>query len=69
MHTKKQDENQRKRFVQGLYRKKKHKKRIKVEDNKIWSVFVGICVLIIFFFFITSVLFDIGVPLPSFFGR
>jgi hypothetical protein len=65
MHTKIQDENQRLRFVQGLYRKKKHKKEF--EDNKIRSVFVGICVLIIFFFLITSVLFDIGVPLPSFF--
>jgi hypothetical protein len=62
-------QNQKLRKVQALYRKKKGRNRFRGEENKTWTLFVGVCVLIMFFFLIMSVLFDIGIPLPSFFGR
>lgn len=68
MYTNKQDKNQKLRTVQGLYRKKRNKNRTTDKETKIWTVFISICILAVFFFFVTSILFDIGVPLPPFFG-
>jgi hypothetical protein len=67
VHTNKKDGNQRLRFVQGLYRKKKHKKVKRDEDSKLWTVFFWISILIAFFIFIISEIFllDRGVPLPE----
>jgi hypothetical protein len=64
-----QDKNQRLRKVQAVYRKKKYHKRATINNNGIWKIIVSICVITLFFFLITSALFDIGVPLPKFFGR
>ncbi|MBH9964839.1 hypothetical protein [[Bacillus] enclensis] len=61
--------NQKLRKVQSIYRKKKHRRRTGREENRTWTLMVGISVLIMFFFLIMSVLFDIGIPIPSFFGR
>ncbi len=61
--------NQKLRKVQSIYRKKKHRRRTGREENRTWTLVVGISVLIMFFFLIMSVLFDIGIPIPSFFGR
>lgn len=69
MYPNKQDKNQKLRKVQGLYRKKKHTSRAEDDGNKIWTVIVSICVLAVFFFFVTSVLFDIGIPPHPLFGR
>ncbi|MFL8938649.1 hypothetical protein ACKA06_17815 [Rossellomorea oryzaecorticis] len=61
--------NQKLRKVQSIYRKKKYRRRTGSEENRTWTLVVGISVLIMFFFLIMSVLFDIGIPIPSFFGR
>jgi hypothetical protein len=68
MHPKKQVQNQKLRKVQGIYRKKGRKSNTH-EDNLLWRVFAGICMLAVFFFFVLSVLFDIGIHLPPFFGK
>ncbi|QTC42990.1 hypothetical protein I7V34_07035 [Bacillus sp. V3] len=62
-------QNQKLRKVQSLYRKKKYRRRTGSEENRTWTLVVGISVLIMFFFLIMSVLFDIGIPIPSLFGR
>ncbi|OAT83562.1 hypothetical protein A6P54_21260 [Bacillus sp. MKU004] len=62
-------QNQKLRKVQSIYRKKKYRRRTGSEENRTWTLVVGISVLIMFFFLIMSVLFDIGIPIPSFFGR
>ncbi|MEG9295163.1 hypothetical protein V6B33_01770 [Mangrovibacillus sp. Mu-81] len=64
MDPKEQEQNRKLRKVQKIYRRKKNS-----EENKSWTVFVGVCMLVIFFFLIMSALFDLGVQLPSFFGR
>lgn len=69
MYPNKNDKNQKLRKVQRLYRKNINKNRGENDDNKIWKVVINICLLVVIFFFITSALFDIGVPLPSFLGR
>jgi hypothetical protein len=71
VHNKKHDENQKLRFVQGLYRKKKHKNVKRDEDSKIWTVFFWISVLIGFVILIISEIFfiDRGVPLPEFLSK
>lgn len=69
MYPNKNDKIQKLRKVQRLYRKNINKNRGVNYDNKIWKVVINICLLVVIFFFITSALFDMGVPLPSFFGR
>ncbi|OIU71781.1 hypothetical protein [Rossellomorea aquimaris] len=62
-------QNEKLRKVQASYRKKKIRYRSKGDVSRTWTLAVGAGVLIMFFLLIMSVLFDIGVPLPSFFGR
>jgi hypothetical protein len=67
VNSKKQDGNQRQRFVQGLYRKKNNKKLRRVGDSKIWTVVFWISALIGFLTLIISEIFfiDRGKPLPE----
>jgi uncharacterized membrane-anchored protein len=51
--------------VQDLYRKKKRE----ASSHKIWTVIVILCVIPVLVLLVTSALFDLGVPLPDFFGR
>jgi hypothetical protein len=71
VQTKKNDRNQRQRFVQGLYRKKKHKNVRRNEDSKIWTMIFWISVLIAFVVLIICEVFfiDRGVPLPGFLSK
>lgn len=68
MYPSKPDKNYKKKKVQSIYRKQKNKEKIANELNVIWGMIVNICLLFLFLYFVVSVLFDIGVPLPPFFG-
>jgi fatty acid desaturase len=71
VNSKKQDGNQRQRFVQSLYRKKYNKKLRRVDDSKIWTVVFWISALIGFLILIISEIFfiDRGKPLPEIFAK
>ena len=69
MYPDKQDKNQKLRKAQGLYRKKRNKNRTDYEESKIWTLFMNSCYWALFFLIVVGVLFDMGVPLPAFFGR
>ncbi|MGE6753539.1 hypothetical protein ACQKFO_08800 [Rossellomorea sp. NPDC071047] len=51
--------------VQELYRKKKSEG----PSNNSWTVILILCVIPVLILLVTSALFDLGVPLPEFFGR
>jgi uncharacterized membrane-anchored protein len=51
--------------VQDLYRKKKRED----SSHKTWTLIVVLCVIPVLILLVTSALFDLGVPLPEFFGR
>ncbi|MCA1054061.1 hypothetical protein LCM10_03600 [Rossellomorea aquimaris] len=63
-----QEKKQKLRKVQALYRSRRYKHRAQ-RSPRAWTVVVGVSMLILFFFFIMSVLFDLGIEVPSFFGR
>ena len=69
MYPNKQDKNQKLRKVQGLYRKRKNKGRIENEENRSWTVFMNICYWALFLYIVYSLLFDIGIQLPSYFDK
>ncbi|MGF3104447.1 hypothetical protein [Rossellomorea sp. DUT-2] len=60
-----QHTNEKQKRVQELYRKKKRED----SSHKIWTVIVMLCVILLLILLVTSALFDLGVPLPEFFGR
>lgn len=51
--------------VRELYRKKKSEG----SSNNSWRVILILCVAPVLILLVTSALFDLGVPLPDFFGR
>ncbi|MHA7136538.1 hypothetical protein ACRTEV_04610 [Rossellomorea arthrocnemi] len=57
--------NKKQERIQEIYRKKRR------EDypNKTWTLIVILCVIPVLILLVTSALFDLGVPLPEFFGR
>jgi hypothetical protein len=72
MYPDKQNKSQKLKKVQGLYRKKRHLQNTEVKENKVGtfgSIVVTTCLSLFLFFFIMSVLFDLGVSVPEIFGR
>jgi hypothetical protein len=69
--TMNEDKNQRLRFAQSLYRKRKHKKVERNEVSKTWTVFMVVIFVIALFFLVMGELFfmDSGIPIPEFFKR
>ncbi|RIW28929.1 hypothetical protein D3H55_20395 [Bacillus salacetis] len=69
MNPDKQERKQKLRKVQSLYRKNKYHYKEKEYKVGTWgSIIVLICVVLFFFLFIMSMLFDMGVQLPDIFG-
>ncbi|MFI8577632.1 hypothetical protein ACIGEL_18120 [Rossellomorea aquimaris] len=60
-----QHNSEKQNLVQDLYRKKKREK----SSHKLWAVILILCVIPVLILLVTSALFDLGVPLPEFFGR
>jgi hypothetical protein len=67
VNSKKQDGNQRQRFVQSLYRKNNNKRLRRVDDSRIWTVVFWLFALIGFLILLISEIFfiDRGKPLPE----
>jgi uncharacterized BrkB/YihY/UPF0761 family membrane protein len=68
MNTDKQEENQRLRIAQSLYRKKKHKKLKRNTVNKTWTVIMVVFIVIALIFLVIGELYfmDAGIPIPDF---
>ncbi|MGG1629710.1 hypothetical protein [Rossellomorea sp. NRS-1567] len=60
-----QHNSEKQNLVQDLYRKKKREG----SSHRLWTVILILCVIPVLILLVTSALFDLGVPLPEFFGR